>query len=322
MLPKNIVCPNGTLNDKEILKREILYKCLNGKYVERFYLSRAESYVFKPLTNSDQVGKELWANEQLLPFFSGIYPHMIAYSANDNPNLNWIIFEDLGPLTHLFNEEIVLEVTKLIAWWHAFPIERLENIPLTGPKPTIEEMAAEISIRKNEFLHLLPLLQLEEKPMYHIYSLLEQGEFPKNMVISHGDLHLGNYAVVNNKTIILDWEHAHLNTPCWDLYHVIDMSHPLFPKKVTSQLRVRILNFYLDQLELNGKKVDGQAFLKEYYLFSSVFSIWMIFLIRQDLFANGGKWSKDQLEIQLKETITNLSQCAGSLIGKSKVDLG
>jgi hypothetical protein len=314
MLPKNIVGRNGSLNDKEILKREIIYEGMNGKNVERFYLSPTESYVFKPLTNNDQLGKELWVNEHLLPLFPKIYPKMVAYSANQNPDLYWMIFEDLGPLIHVFNEEVVLGVTKLIAWLHAFPIEGFVDVPLTGLKPRIEEIALVVSLKKQEFLDLLPLLHVEEKKIYPIYPLLEQMEFSKKVVLSHGDLHLGNFAVAKNKTIILDWEHTHLNTPFWDLFHVIDMSHPLFPKKVTSPFRNRILNYYLDQLESNGTKVNGQAFLKEYYLFSSVFSIWMIFLIMKDLKENNRIWSKNQLQIQLKETVSSLIQCADSLM--------
>ena len=313
MLPKNIVNVNGTLNDKEILKREIIYKGMNGKCVERFYLSPTESYVFKPLTNNDQLGKEVWANEYLLPFFPKMYPKMVACSVNQNPDNYWMIFEDLGSLTHIFNEEVVLEVTKLIAWWHAFPIETIGNIPLTGPKPRIEEISQVVSRKKQEFLDLLPLLHLESKTISPIYSLLEKMPFSKKMVLSHGDLHLGNFAFVKNKTIILDWEHTHLNTPFWDLYHVIDMSHPLFPKQVTNHFRDRALKYYLSQLESNGIKGNGQAFLNEYYLFSSVFSIWMIFLILKDLKENNQTWSKHQLENQLKETILSLSQCANSL---------
>lgn len=77
MLPKNIVGRNGSLNDKEILKREIIYQGMNGKNIERFYLSPTESYVFKPLRNNDQLGKELWVNEHLLPLFPKIYPKMV-----------------------------------------------------------------------------------------------------------------------------------------------------------------------------------------------------------------------------------------------------
>ena len=61
------------------------------------------------------------------------------------------------------------------------------------------------------------------------------------LVLSHGDLHLGNYAAVNGQVKVLDWEHAHLNSRYWDLYHVIDLSHPIFPKEMTTNIRERLL---------------------------------------------------------------------------------
>ena len=130
-------------------------------------------------------------------------------------------------------------------------------------------------------------------------------------MLTHGDLHIGNFAIVDNELKILDWEHTHLNLPHWDLYHLIDMSHPLFPKKITSPLRERILESYLGQVEY---EVDREAFINEYYLFASVFSIWMILLIQKDLVENGGKWSAVQLNTQLEETVSSLQQCAAALL--------
>jgi thiamine kinase-like enzyme len=310
-LPKNIVRANGTLNDEKILKKEILYKGMNGKYVERFFLSPTKSYVFKPLTNNDQLGKEVWVNEHILSSFPNIYPKMVSYSANHQDlEQNWAIFEDLGQLTHVFNEETVFGVTKLIAWWHSLPTEKWENVPLKGPKPHFQDIVSEVILKKDNFIKLLPLLGIEEKVILYLFTRLEQSEFSKKMVLSHGDLHLGNYAVANNRMVVLDWEHTHLNMPYWDLYHVIDMSHPIFPKQITSEFREQILKIYLDQI---NHTVNGEEFIQEYHLFSAVFSIWMIMLILKDLKSNDGKWSKEQLENQLNETVSSLKQCANSL---------
>jgi hypothetical protein len=310
-LPKNIVRDNGTLNDEKILKKEILYKGMNGKYVERFFLSPTKSYVFKPLTNNDQLGKEVWVNEHILSSFPDIYPKIVSYSANHQDlEQNWVIFEDLGQLTHVFNEETVFGVTKLIAWWHSLPTEKLEIVPLKGPKPHFQDIVSEVILKKDNFIKLLPLLGIEEKIIFYLFTRLEQSEFSKKMVLSHGDLHLGNYAVANNRMVVLDWEHTHLNMPYWDLYHVIDMSHPIFPKQITSEFREQILKIYLDQV---NNTVNGEEFIQEYHLFSAVFSIWMIMLILKDLKSNDGKWSKEQLENQLKETVSSLKQCVNSL---------
>ncbi|MCL6573218.1 MAG: aminoglycoside phosphotransferase family protein [Bacillus sp. (in: Bacteria)] len=310
VLPTTIVLANGTLNDQLILKKETLYKGMNGRFVERFYLTPTKSYIFKPLTNNGQLGKEAWIHEHVLPLFPPIFPKIIAYKISDHPDLNWMILEDLGTLSHEFNEESILDVIKWVAWWHSLPLEKLANIPITGLKPQIEEIVLDIRLMKDEFMALVPGLNVEEKIIEHIYKLLDRNEFSNKLVLSHGDLHSGNFAAVEKGIVVLDWEHAHLNLAYWDLYHLIDMSHPLFPKKMTSQFRQRVLENYLEQVVV---EVERDVFIKEYYLFSAVFSIWMILLIQKDLKVNDGNWSKNQLENQLKETVSSLMQCSYSL---------
>ncbi|MEH7504510.1 phosphotransferase [Neobacillus drentensis] len=310
-LPNNIVRTNGTLNDQLILKTEILYKGMNGRFVERFYLTPSTSYIFKPLTNNGQLGKEVWVHEHILPYFPAIFPKIISYSISECTDLNWMILEDLGQLSHDFNEESVLGVVKWMAWWHSLPLGKLGNVPLTGLKPRIEEIVADVCVKKDEFYRLLPSLKIEKALIDAIFSQLKRLKLSEIQVLTHGDLHMGNFAIVDNELKILDWEHTHLNLPHWDLYHLIDMSHPLFPKKITSPLRERILESYLGQVEY---EVDREAFINEYFLFASVFSIWMILLIQKDLVENGGKWSAVQLNTQLEETVSSLQQCAAALL--------
>jgi thiamine kinase-like enzyme len=310
VLPKSIVRSDGTLNNRLIIKRELIYKGMNGRFVERFFVTPTESYIFKPLTNNEQAGKEVWAYEHVLPFLPDIYPKIAASSSTHTPNQNWLILEDLGPLNHVFTEDVLVNMTKLVALWHSFPTEKLSEIPLRGPKPKIEEIVTEILVKKEEFLQLLPVLQIEKEHIFTIYSLLERRSFSNKLVLSHGDLHLGNFAAVDNKVVVLDWEHTHLNTPFWDLYHLIDISHPLFPKNVTNSFRNQVLNCYL---ELVGSENNHSEFIAEYNLFSSVFSIWMILLISKDFHRVDTKWSSEELNRQLAETVSCLRQCAEAL---------
>ncbi|MFJ7725918.1 phosphotransferase family protein [Neobacillus sp. NPDC097160] len=314
-LPANMVHPDGTLNEELILKKEPLYQGMNGRFVERFYLPTKESYIFKPLTNNGQLGKEVWVHEQVLPLFPAIFPKILSYSINDEPVRNWMILEDLGQLSHDFNEDSALGAAKWAAWWHSLPIEKLGDVPRVGLKPQFKEIVTDICRRKDEFLRLLPSLGMERNLVDMIYALLDRFVFSEKLVLTHGDLHSGNFAMAKGQLMILDWEHTHLNVPYWDLYHLIDMSHPLFPKKMTVSFRERILSSYLDQIEF---EVDRDAFMKEYYLFAAVFSIWMILLIQKDLQGNGGKWSAVQLQAQLQETVASLRQCGAALVyGKS-----
>ncbi len=310
-LPSNIVLANGRLNDVLILKKETLYTGMNGRHIERFYLTPSQSFIFKPLTHDGQLGKEVWVHEQILPLFPAIYPKILSYSISENPDFCWLILEDLGQLRHDFNEKIVLDVAKWAAWWHSIPLEKLENVPLTGQKPQFAKIATDIFVKKDEFFRLLPLLDLEEAAINSIYRQLDRFIFSQKLVLSHGDLHAGNFAVVDQKLMILDWEHTHLNTPYWDLYHLIDMSHPLFPKKMKSEIREKIMTAYLGAVRF---ELNHDAFVKEYYLYSAVFSIWMIMLIQKDIQGNGGKWPIDQLKTQLQETVSNLKQCLTALL--------
>jgi hypothetical protein len=309
-LPANIVRADGTLNDELILKKEQLYKGMNGRFVERFYLSPTMSYIFKPLTNNGQLGQEVWVHENVLPQFPAIFPKIISHTVSEQPELNWMILEDLGALTHIFTEESVLGVIKWVAWWHSLSIDNLAHVPSAGLKPRLEDIVTDVLHMKNEFMQQLPGLQLDRGLIEQVYTTLETFEFSKRLVLSHGDLHVGNFAVVGQRLMILDWEHTHLNTPHWDLYHVIDMSHPLFPKRITPQFREQILKAYMSQVEF---EIDEEQFLKEYYLFSAVFSVWMLLLIQKDLNAEDAKWPREQLERQLTETLLSLEQCAAAL---------
>ncbi|MBT2719815.1 phosphotransferase [Bacillus sp. ISL-46] len=310
-LLNNIVRADGNLNEEIIFKKEILYKGMNGRFVERFYLTPSTSYIFKPLTNDGQLGKEVWVHEHILPVFPTIYPKIISYSISERTDLNWMILEDLGPLSHEFNEESVLGVIKWVAWWHSLPIEELGNVPVTGLKPKIEEIVSAVCVKKDEFYRLLPSLKIEEELIDAIFPQLNRLDFLEKKVLTHGDLHTGNFAIVGDELKILDWEHTHLNSPYWDLYHLIDMSHPLFPKKITSPLRDRILESYLNLVKF---EINRDYFFKEYYLFATVFSMWMILLIQKDLVENGGKWSVVQLNTQLEETVSSLQQCGAALL--------
>lgn len=308
-LPANIVRPDGTLNAELILKSEKLYRGMNGRFVERFYLSPTKSYIFKPLTNNGQLGQEVWVHENILPQFPAIFPKIIAHTISDDPGLNWMILEDLGTLKHSFNEESALGVIKWVAWWHSLSTEQFGPVPATGLKPKLEDIIKDVCRMKDDFLMEWP--EMEREPIEQVYRMMESFKFSTRLVLSHGDLHVGNFAVVEEQLMILDWEHTHLNMRHWDLYHVIDMSHPLFAKEVTHPFREKLLKAYVEQVEL---ELEEESFLKEYYLFSSVFSIWMLRLIQKDLEAGEAKWPKEQLERQLGETMASLKQCAAALL--------
>ncbi|WP_419874271.1 phosphotransferase family protein [Candidatus Pristimantibacillus sp. PTI5] len=307
----SIIKPDGRINDEKVWRRELLYQGMNGSCVERVYVTASESLVFKPLTNNEQLGKEIWVNEHILSAFPPIYPRIIAHSLSANPSLNWILYEDLGELTHVFEEKTAIGLISYMAKWHALPISHLQHAPLRGPKPTAEAVRAE----------LLQLWQAEDPEQLwpgipsslcrHLLAMLQTESFAADeLLLSHGDLHLGNYARVNGQIKVLDWEHAHLNLRYWDLYHVIDLSHPLFPKDMTTAIRERLLDHYLELSAQYGKRIDPRSFKHGYYLFASLYSLWMLRLIASDIRTNKGIWPLNQLEQQHIETSSNLRQIA------------
>lgn len=308
----NIVTENGTLNDRYILRRENLYQGANGRFVERFFIDASKSYIFKPLTNNTQLGKEVWIFENVLSELPLKFPKILSYSVQNKLSDNWIILEDLGTITHTFDSNIALELTALMAKWHSLPAERFSHAQLKGPKPPIEEMADQILQNKEKVFSIFKLHNISDRLGNKIFSAFTSKPFSTVKVLCHGDLHQGNYGYAGDKTVVLDWEHCHMNTPFWDLFHLIDISHPDFPKPSNHTLRNMILDCYCKEIQISAP--DREKFKQEYYVFSAVFSVWMMMLIQSDLDNQRAKWTPEQLSRQLKETIRNLVEFAEEII--------
>lgn len=311
----SIVKPDGQLDEEKIWRRETLYKGMNGSCVERIYVTPADTLIFKPLTNNDQTGKEAWVYEHILSALRPFYPKMIARSLSLNLSGNWILLEDLGALKHTFEEDTAFALLSYMAEWHAFPITHLLQAPLKGPKPHAEAIRDELLLYSTQSCELeAQWPSIPEPVIQSLFAILRQESFAADdLVLSHGDLHLGNYAAVKGQVKVLDWEHAHLNSRYWDLYHVIDLSHPVFPKEMTKTIRERLLDHYIQLSEQSGKSMNAAVFKRGYYLFSCLFSLWMLKLIANDILANNGTWPIDQLKKQHQETAANLKQCAECL---------
>lgn len=314
----SFVLPDGTLDEQKVYKKEPVYQGMNGRFVERFFINPAQSYIFKPLTHDDQIGKELWVHNHVLMNLPPIYPRLIAYSID--PNRHWIVFEDLGVINHNFTEESVFGVIRLMADWHRTPAHLFMNLPQTGPKPLIEEMVEHIKLHTEDVKKLASKHHIPASFIESLFLQLDKTSFNQNAVVSHGDLHLGNFGHAKGKLVIIDWEHAHLNSPYWDLYHLLDISHPVFPKKISKNLRNAALELYLDQAGHPSNPTLRNMFKQGYYLFSSAFSLWMLLLIEADLERNEAKWTREQLIQQLEETVSSFKQCSDELQASSSIN--
>ncbi|WP_331846629.1 phosphotransferase [Paenibacillus haidiansis] len=311
------VTPDGSLDGRLLWKREPLYRGMNGRCVERFYPSPEQSYIFKPLTNGESVDREAWIYRHVLSLFPPIFPKLLAVSMEGAGEAGWSIFEDLGPLRHDFDLELAKDVVERMAWWHAFPVSHWRGLTGHGVKPPIEQIAADVLKRWDEAGALLNDIeeysgfgQREMNALIRGLANADGQSLSGIRVLSHGDLHLGNYARgADGRLYILDWEHAHMNTPYWDLYHLIDISHPMFPKKITIPEREMLLDYYLRQSARQGCEWEREAFIRGYFRFSAAFSLWMLLLIAGDLERGDSVWPKDRLLKQREETRDHLIGC-------------
>jgi hypothetical protein len=308
------ILENGQLNDRFIIKKEALDTITMGRTIERVYISSKESFIFKQFTNDEQGEKEIWVQKKILTSFPDFYPKIIASSFSKNLKKGWIAYTDLGPIKHEFTKDILHDITKQLVWWHSLPVSKWKDAALRGLKPNIEEITKELLQNKENVAINLLNCNIPKRNVSMLYSLLEKWEFSKELVLSHGDLHPGNFGIAHNKLVILDWEYAHLNTRNWDLYHLIDLSHPLYPKTVSSELRNQILNEYYDQAGSLRMKTKKESFKAEYFLFSAAFSSWMMMLIQKDLKRKDNRWTEEVLMNQLLETSVSIVQCTEELI--------
>ena len=310
------VTPEGVLNEANIVAREPLYQGMNGRYVERFTVHTGESYIFKPLTHDAQYGREQWVAQHIFPELAFHVPQLIASSAAGTvPEQSWLIYEDLGHLGHDLSENTMLLVAVLMAYWHTLSTTAWTDLPRVGQKPPIRDMLRDLLDHQQETETLLSSLEttLTSANWDDITLQIFNAEKHLPLVLCHGDLHPGNIAEVQGRLVIIDWEHAHLNTPLWDMYHLVDLSHPLFPRAVTPQLRERVITVYLDHLQECGVEIEPDSFAKWYHAYAFVFSLWMLRLIDRDLNNADCIWPEEQLRAQWQETAATLRQCMNRL---------
>lgn len=222
-----------------------------------------------------------------------------------------MIYEDLGQLVHDSQEVTMLNTAVHMAMWHALPVTEWSELPRVGQKPSIRTMLDELQMHRQSVDDLLSTLdmRLSSSDWDKIAMLILTAEEELPTVLCHGDLHPGNLAEVDGRLVVLDWEHAHLNTPLWDMYHLVDLSHPLFPRTVTPALRERVIDIYLDKLESLGVQIERDSLAGWYNAYAIVFSLWMLRLIDGDLRSEECVWPKEQLNNQWLETTATLEQC-------------
>lgn len=306
-----IISEDGALKSDQTVDRTVLYTGRNGKSVERFRLSAAPergTFIFKPLTNPETVGCEEWLYEHLIPMLPVRVPGLLAAASHRDPDRYWAVFEDLGTLTHGEDECAVTEAAQAIATWHELPIDLLPG-HFHGDKPPVREAQSFVWEQRGLIEQLWKEWGNPQFPFVQWLEVLENADRLKSTekVVCHGDFHYGNLACVDGDLVILDWEHAHVNDVYWDLYHLLDMTHPQYRRLGGSALRIKALDRYGSARSVRGWTGYSERFIDEYHLFASIYSAWMIVLIDRDL--RQGSWNQEGLTRQMEETCRILEEC-------------
>ena len=314
-----LVLDSGTLDPSNVHECRTLYTGRNGKSIVRFTMRHADgSYIFKPLTNPETMGRELWVQTHLLPRIPVSVPRIVASANPVDPERYWLIFEDAGPLQHALREEEVIEACATMPLWHQLDAELVPE-HFTGDKPDSTAIGSVLTANWERLSSLLTQSGLEPASVEWLRNIVcsPKTVHGEEQVICHGDLHRGNIAFRQGKLILLDWEHVHRNHAFWDLYHVLDMTHPLFRRTITPQLRTSALTAYLEQRMAMGWEAPVDSFIRDYHRYAAIHSAWMMLLIQADL--EKESWPPADLLAAKEETITSLADCLRYLMETSEV---
>ncbi|WP_282941209.1 phosphotransferase [Paenibacillus sp. RC67] len=287
VLLDQMVLHDGTLDSSKLASRETLYVGRNGKAVERFVVDPDDnrSFIFKPLTNLETIGRESWVYQNLLPHIPARYPNLLAQAKHRDAERYWAIYEDLGKLEHRFDRDTLIKAAAAIPSWHQLPLECVPE-DFTGHTPNtdniLNEVKAKMGVLKSTLERLAFPAYLIERAQ-RIVLELDDGLLSE-MTVSHGDYHPLNLSLRNDQITILDWEYVHLNSVYWDLYNLLDITSPNYRRpEVTASLRNEVLQvYYARRLQL-GWSSRFCTFQKNYYRYALIHSLWIMTLIEKDL---------------------------------------
>lgn len=313
---RQAVRADGTLDAARVLARTALGAGMNGRVVERFTLharGAEESYIFKPLTHADTAGRERWAHRRLLPQLRAVRTAKLLCSGGaDDAERGWSIFEDLGPLLHTLSASELAQAAALLPHWQRLPTAALPA-RWQGNKPPYAAARAQLALQWEAVARLAGELGLGEGQRARLRQAIDAepaGLFGAD-VVSHGDLHRGNIALAAGEWVIIDWEYVHRNTIYWDLFHLIDGTHPLLRRRTTERVREQMLASYWEAARevpgLLAPQLGKEALASRYALFSSVYSAWLLLLIEGDL--RCGSWPEPALRAAQAESLDALTAC-------------
>ncbi|MEW9701434.1 phosphotransferase family protein [Paenibacillus sp. SI8] len=285
--------------------RETIYIGRNGNAVERVRVNHPQSpssYIFKPLTNDSSMGKEVWVQQHLAPRLPEVLtPRIHLSSKANNPKLYWIIYEDMGVLTHSFDQDVLNEAAAAIPQWHLLVPDIVPD-EFEGHMPLASQIQADLLAKADIMRAYLLANGFDSSDFDYIQrEILRRPNIAGERVVCHGDYYPLNLAREGGKLIILDWEYLHKNSVFWDLYCLMDITSPMYRRPVLEQaVRVDILQAYISARHAQHRSTTP-SFINDYHLYCALYSLWLLLLIEQDL--EQIKFDKTALHAQKAETL-------------------
>ncbi len=315
----NAVLPDGTLDESRLLSRELLYVGRNGKAVERFSIETAhgvESFIFKPLTNVDTLGREQWFSRHLLPSVPIRYPRLLGQAGHDDADRYWTIYEDLGNLDHRFDKQTLSAAAAVIPHWHQLPLDSVPS-SFAGHSPHVNDVLSIVTERLDRLAEIATGLSMPADlwSVFRRALLRLDGVFSSETTVSHGDFHPYNITLRGGELIVLDWEYVHRNSVYWDLYNLLDITSPRYRRPaMEDEWRKEALHTYVERRAAMGW-VPPDDFIRGYYFYAGIYSAWILLLIDNDL--RSGSFERSALTAQQRETYAVLHDCARHIASNS-----
>lgn len=326
-----VIRPDGSLGGERVLRRETLYRGLNGNRVERFWDAR-RSYIYKPVGFPKTAGREQWVARHLRPLLAGIrMPDIVAASVprpGEAAGPAWLIYEDLGELRPPRDAADAARAAGWAAAWHRLSAD-LVPASFDGHTPRLEEVAEQIGADPAALRRRLARAGVAEAAKWadRLPELVRL--VPPRETVCHGDYYPGNIAVNFPEPVVLDWEFVQRNHPYWDLYCLLDITSFRYRKiPLENRDRIAALRRYRAALgDEHGAERENPAeapaggdaafaaFAVGYAAFAAVYSAWILGLIERDLAS--GRAERRALERQWRETAGVLIDCL-SLIGEQE----
>lgn len=290
----------------------------SGVLVERLIMGQPEMCVIRKTTaDMALAAREVGLYAEVLPQLPPIYPRLLSYTASEENGTATLVYEDVGAIDYSLDEQLALELIGHMARWHALPTAGLPLGSERGPRPDYEELAAEL-IMALGWSWRPESSNGEEQKVFgvnadlvkRVYDIAKQQPPVIKYVLSHGDLHAGSYGrSATGGLVVLNWAHLHRNSPYWDLYHMLDMPSPTVARAIDDAAWERLLTAYWQQAG-DVVPAEQEKFLREYSLFSAVFSLWILQEIEHKLASDGEPQVREQLLQERDIAVAAFRRCA------------